>query len=216
MGSHPHAQFKCRSRDELICKWRRGTILRCCITTEINRTLETGLRVVDLEPLGSLYHSKCVNNNCKWDIKRQHIMRLEKSQLVTHEISAGQLSACELGKRGNGTGHAKMSTLGIWKLSRFRKIRTRDVPSHCRTPRALRSPINCRVRTHLQYHLNRYHPLQQNQPRSHIGKGRGTSLAPLVEGPDQSPNRSLPQILPIHMTPPRNEHGRTTKGSTPM
>jgi hypothetical protein len=59
---------------------------------------------VDLEPLGSLYHPKCVNDNCKWDIKPQHIMRLEKGQLVTHEISAGQLSALRTREKGKWYG----------------------------------------------------------------------------------------------------------------
>jgi hypothetical protein len=103
MSSHPHAQFKCQSKDELICKWRRGTILRCCITTEIIRTNQSGVPVVDLDPLGSLHHPKCVNEKCRWSTPKQ-MMRLEKGQLVTHEMSIRQLSALQLKEKNKWYG----------------------------------------------------------------------------------------------------------------
>jgi hypothetical protein len=103
MSSHPHAQFKCQSKDELICKWRRGTILRCCITTEIITTNESGVPVVDLDPLGSLYHPKCVNDKCRWSNPKQ-MMRLEKGQLVTCELSSGQLFALRTREKGKWYG----------------------------------------------------------------------------------------------------------------
>lgn len=57
--------------------------------------------MIDLEPLGSLYHPKCVNDKCKWAFRSKQIMRLEKGQLVTCEISVAQAQALRSRDKGH-------------------------------------------------------------------------------------------------------------------
>jgi len=101
--------FRCKGRqseDELYCKWRRDSILRCSITTEIKTKNANGEDVKSLEPLGSLYHPQCINDKCRWDAGKPErtIVRFEMGQLVTREMSKTEAEAIRIRAKGKWFG----------------------------------------------------------------------------------------------------------------
>jgi hypothetical protein len=62
--------------------------------------------VTDLDPLGSLYHPQCINDQCRWDSGKPErtIIRLERGELVTREMSNKEVNAIQMRARGKWFG----------------------------------------------------------------------------------------------------------------
>jgi hypothetical protein len=62
--------------------------------------------VTDLDPLGSLYHPQCINDQCRWDSGKPErtIIRLERGELVTRETSNKEVNAIQMRARGKWFG----------------------------------------------------------------------------------------------------------------
>jgi len=228
VASHPHTLFQCQSK-EMCCRWKRNTILRCSVTTEITREDDMMGPVKDLEPIGSLHHPPCINEDCRLNLKPGHVMRLEKRQLVSRVLSDPEKDALLSRKRDKWFGQFQDEypmPIGVMPFSRD----PNDEP--IRKKRKLRRPSS--ATNSLMSHRNRqssqttvagpsrprYEPVTEYiGDQAHVGRSyaanhwtqdaeQARDIKPLLEPEHHRPQS---EISPHHDTPPAADNETALK-----